>query len=141
MNHLSALNEREISRIAEAAVKTARPQHKRFAFKTPLALALEQLIVNQQIAVMHITDAPPREPDGGYIRIAHRLERARAQASISLALAGADITDSASMISRMAWLAGRQSGKTEQTLTAMSALEDYAGGNQAPDSPSGTVAV
>ena len=109
------------NRSALVKAQPAAPR-KRFAFKRPLALAIEQLLITKMVGVMHVTDAPPREPDGGYAIIALRLNYERDMSMVKLAMAAAPITDGGAMMQRMAWLAGRQSGKTEMGITGARAL-------------------
>jgi len=115
------------NRSALVKAQPAAPR-KRFAFKRPLALAIDQVLVTQLVGIMHVTDAPPREPDGGYAIIALRLNYERDMSMVRLAMAAAPITDDGAMMQRMAWLAGRQAGKTEMGITGARALEgDYNG--------------
>lgn len=107
--------------VKAAASKPAAPA-KRFAFKRPMALAIEQLLVNQLVEKMHVTDAPPREPDGGYIRIVQRMNYQRDMNVVRLAMESAPVDDSAAMMRRMAWLAGRQAGKTDLGIISTRAL-------------------
>lgn len=116
------MTQTNLNKAFKAAAAEAATAHKRFAFKRPLALAIEQVLVNQQLAMMHITDAPPREPEGGYLAIALRLNYQRDMGMVRLAMAAAPISDSEAMMQRMAWLAGRQTGKTEMGITGSRAL-------------------
>lgn len=118
------------SKSAPVKAQAAAP-HKRFAFKRPLALAIESVLVNKLLRVMHESEAAPREPDGGYAIIALRLNYERDMSMVRLAMAAAPVTDGDAMMQRMAWLAARQHGKTALAGAAVRALVG-AGGEESP---------
>lgn len=99
------------------AVSTAPASSKRFAFKSAIALAVEHLLVQQMVGVMHVTDAPPREPEGHYAAIALRLTYQRDMNMVRMAMASAPVDDSAAMINRMMWLASRKRTGAPEVFT------------------------
>lgn len=109
------------SKSAQVSAWPGKP-HKRFAFKRPLALAIENLLIKNQLFLNPLTAMSPKEPDGGYAIIALRLSYERDMSMVRLAMAAAPISDSSAMMQRMAWLAGRQVGKQEMGITGMRAL-------------------
>lgn len=111
--------------------------HKRFAHKRRLALAIESLLVRNQLLITRFTEVSPKEPDGGYAVIALRLGYERDMNMVRLAMAAAPVTDSNAMMQRMAWLAGHRAGKTEMGITGARAL---AGGHN-QTSPSDIVSA
>ncbi|WP_147200854.1 hypothetical protein [Pantoea sp. CCBC3-3-1] len=82
---------------------------KRFAFKTPLGLAIQSILSNQIAAGMMLAGGPSQELPGEYVCAAQRMSRFHSQMIVANALRGVDVSDSTTMIQRMQWLGSMSS--------------------------------